>query len=112
MLVLLLLFVCLDCYNREPKTGPFKTEIYCLMILETWKFDTLAGLRSPEAPFLAVHDHLFLCSQGLHLMQVFVLISSEEISHIELKSMLMMPLMSSLPKTPRQSRSEVVGTGT
>lgn len=112
MLVLLQLFVCLDCYNREPKTRPFKREVYCLVILGAWKFNTLAGLLSPEAPFLVLDVHLFLCSQGLHLMPVFVLISFEDISHIGLKSMLMMPLTSLLPKTPRQSCSEVVGTGT
>lgn len=71
-----------------------------------------AGLLSPEAPFLMVDDHLFLCSQGLHLTLAFVLISSEDISHIGLKSMLMTPLESLWPKIPRQSHSEVVETGT
>lgn len=42
----------------------------------------LAGLLSPEALFLVVDGHLFLCSHGLHLMLAFVLISSEDSSHI------------------------------
>lgn len=82
VLVLLLLFVWLDCYNREPKTGPFEREIYCLRILGAWKFNMLAGSFSPEALFLVVDDHLFLHSHGLHLMLAFVLISSEDSSHI------------------------------
>lgn len=105
--------VCMvNCYNREPKTEPFKREIYCLRILGAWKFSMLAGLLSPEAPFLVVDGHLFLCSHGLHLMLAFVLISSEDSSHIGWKPMLRMTLRYLFPKTPRQSRSEVVGTGT
>lgn len=61
MLVLLLLFVCLDCYNRELKIGLFKIEIYCFMILEIWKFDTLVGLRFFEVFFFVVYDYFFLC---------------------------------------------------
>lgn len=72
----------------------------------------VSRLLSSGAPFLVVDGHLSLCSHGLHLILAFVLISSEDSSHIGLKPMLRTPLRYLLPKTPRQSRSEVVGTGT
>lgn len=72
----------------------------------------VSRLLSPEAPFLVVDSHLSLCSHGLHLIVAFVLISSENSSHIGLKPMLRTPLRYLFSKTPRQSRSEVVGNET